>query len=56
MSSYSDAYIADMKVKEIKAEKEKALSDTLNIAKKQRMQTPLRRISKGVTNDLRKTE
>ena len=56
MSNYRDAYVADMKVKEVKAERDKALSDVINVAKKQRTQTPLRRISKGGTNDLRKTE
>lgn len=32
MSNYSDAYIADMKVKEAQAERDKALADTINAA------------------------
>lgn len=34
MSNYSDAYIADMKVKEAKAERDKAIADAINAAKK----------------------
>ena len=34
MSNYSDAYKADMKVKEAKAERDKAVADAINAAKK----------------------
>ena len=34
MSNYSDDYIADMKVKEAKAERDKAVADAINAAKK----------------------
>lgn len=34
MSNYSDAYIADMKVREAKVERDKALANAINAAKK----------------------